>query len=247
MKRIIPCLDFKDDRVVKGVKFQKMQDVGNPIYFAKRYEKDGADELVFLDISASVENRPICLEMVEKLADEIKIPLIVGGGIGSLKTIEQCLGLGATAVSINTAAVENPDLIRQASKEFDEDKIVVAIDTRRDKNMWVVLTKGSQNTEKDAVEWARQVEDLGAGQILLTSWDADGTKKGYNIEIIRKVVDSVDIPVIASGGAGSLEDILKVFLEGKADAALIASLFHFGTYTIREVKKFLASRGVDVR
>lgn len=247
-KRIIPCLDVKDGRVVKGIRFVNLRDAGDPAANAKFYEEEGADELTFLDITASYEKRKIIIDVVEKTASEVFMPLTVGGGIRTLEDIRDLLKAGADKVSINTAAVENPHIIAEAAWRFGSQCIVVAIDAKRKGDSWVVYTHGGRReTGIDAIQWARQVEKLGAGEILLTSMDMDGTRDGYDIELTRRVSQSVNIPVIASGGAGSAEHIWRVFAEGFADAALAASIFHFREYTIKEVKEYVRSKGIPVR
>ncbi len=247
-KRIIPCLDVKDSKVVKGKNFKGLQFAGDAIELAKKYYEDGADELVFLDISASSEKRKTAKELVEKISREIFIPFTVGGGISDIEDIRNLLKSGADKVSINTAAVNNPELVKKASKRFGRQCIVVAIDAKKINDKWMVFIQaGKKPTELDAIEWSKKAESLGAGEILLTSIDADGTKKGYDIELTRKVSEEVGIPVIASGGAGNLKDILNVFKEGKADAALAASIYHYNKFTIRETKRFLKANGVEVR
>ena len=267
-KRIIPCLDVKDARVVKGVKFLNLKDAGDPVEIAKRYEKEGADELVFLDITASHEKRKIILDVVRRAAENVFMPLTVGGGISNLKDIRDLLNAGADKVSINTAAVKNPDLIKAASSKFGSQCIVVAIDAKlhmangishMDKstisykpqaisNKWQVYINGGRTpTGLDAVKWARKAEKSGAGEILLTSMDFDGTKKGYDLDLTKAIASAVRIPVIASGGAGKKEDFYTVLTEGQADAALAASLFHYQELTIKEVKSYLRKRGVLTR
>ena len=251
VKRIIPCLDVKNGRVVKGVKFVDLKDVGDPAEIASLYEEEGADELAFLDISATVEKRKTMLSWVKKVAQAIKIPLTVGGGIGSLEDIEKILEAGASKIAINTAAVRNPDLVKEASQKFGSGRIIVAIDTRRNSSMpsgyEVVVEGGRTPTGKDAIEWAREVKGLGAGELLPTSVDTDGTKGGYEIESIRLIAEATGLPVIASGGAGNLEHLYQALTEGKADAVLAASIFHFREYTIREAKEYLKKKGVNVR
>lgn len=250
-KRIIPCLDVKDCRVVKGVKFINLKDVGDPAEIAARYEKEGADELAFLDISATVDKRKTMLLWVEKVAQAVNIPLTVGGGIGSLEDIEKILEAGASKIAINTAAVRNPDLVKEASQKFGPERIIVAIDTRKNPSMssgYEVVIEGAKTpTGKDAIEWAKEVKDLGAGELLPTSIDTDGTKEGYDIASIRLIAEATGLPVIASGGAGNLEHLYQALTEGKADAVLAASIFHFREYTIREAKEYLRSKGVAVR
>jgi cyclase len=249
-KRIIPCLDVMGGRVVKGINFLKLRDAGDPVENARIYEKEGADELVFLDITASYEKRDIIINVVEETAREVFMPLTVGGGIRDLEDIRCLLKAGADKVSINTAAVEDPSLIRKASRQFGRQCIVVAIDAKRRSfaPSWEVYTYGGRvPTGMDAVKWAKKVVKLGAGEILLTSMDRDGTEKGYDIELTKAITSAVDVPVIASGGAGNLEHLYQVFWEAKADAALVASLFHYKKYTIREAKEYLAKRKIIVR
>ena len=247
-KRIIPCLDVDKGRVVKGVKFQNLRDAGDPVEVAKGYEEQSADELVFLDITASAEERKIMIEVVQRVAETIFIPFTVGGGVSSLEDIRTLLSAGADKVSINTAAVKNPQLIYESAKRFGSQCIVVAIDAKRSERGWEVYIHGGRTpTGLDAVEWAKRVESLGAGEILLTSMDADGTKKGYDIELCRAVASAVSIPVIASGGAGTMEHFYEVFTQTNADAALAASLFHFKEVSIPELKVYLKNKGVHVR
>lgn len=247
-KRIIPCLDVKGNEVVKGKNFVSLEYAGSPVELAKKYYRQGADELVFLDINASFEKRKTMAEMVRSVAKEIFIPFTVGGGINSIKDIKVILGAGAEKVSINTAAVKNPELIKKAAERFGSQAIVIAIDAKQKGSSWDVVIKGGRKpTGINAVKWAKKTEKLGAGEILLTSIDKDGTKKGYDIKLTKAVSTAVNIPVIASGGAGDFESILKVFKKGKADAALAASIFHYGKYTVSDVKKFLKQKGVEVR
>ena len=247
-KRIIPCLDVNKGRVVKGINFVNLIDAGDPVQQAKVYDKQGADELVFLDITATYEERKTIIDVVEKTAAEVFMPLAVGGGIRSIEDIRALLKAGADKVSINSAAVKNPDLVNEASKIFGSQCIVVAIDAKRTENGFEVFIKGGREpTGIDAIKWAVEVQDRGAGEILLTSIDADGTKDGYDIELTKIISESVDIPVIASGGAGKLKHFEDVFKQTQAEAALAASVFHFGTYTIGEVKQYLKERGVNVR
>lgn len=248
-KRIIPCLDVNKGRVVKGVKFVNLIDAGDPVEAAKAYDEAGADELVFLDITASAEDRDIILDVVKQTAETVFMPLTVGGGVRSIEDIRKLLESGADKVSINTAAVKEPILVEEAAKRFGSSTIVVAIDAKKvSQNKWEVYINGGRNpTGKDAILWARAVEDLGAGEILLTSMDKDGTKSGYDVELTRAISKAVSIPVIASGGAGKKEHFYDVFKEGKADAALAASLFHFKELTIKEVKGYLKEKGVNIR
>lgn len=248
-RRIIPCLDVKQGRVVKGVKFVALKDAGDPVCCAKAYDEQKADELVFLDITASHEKRRTMIDVAEKVAATIFIPFTVGGGIHTLQDIRELLRTGCDKVSINTSAVCNPKFILEASKRFGSQCIVVAIDAKREKkNCWGVYTHGGRNpTGLDAVKWAQKAAKLGAGEILLTSMDCDGTKDGYDLELTRRISESVNIPVIASGGAGNLNHIYAAFTQGKADACLAASIFHFGEYTIPETKAFLTSRKIPVR
>jgi len=253
-KRIIPCLDVRDGRVVKGVNFVKLRDAGDPVDCAKAYDAARADELVFLDITASHEKRNIFIEMVEKVAESVYIPFTVGGGISTISDIRNLLNAGCDKVSINTTAVEDPDFVRRASERFGSQCIVVAIDAKRrpespaEAPEWEVYTHGGRKPRGlDAVKWALSMEELGAGEILLTSMDQDGQKNGYDIGLTRAVSDAVTIPVIASGGAGTLEHLREALAEGGADAALAASIFHFGTFTISETKHYLRSHGVRTR
>jgi cyclase len=251
-KRIIPCLDVADGRVVKGVKFLGLRDAGDPVEIAKRYDEEEADELVFLDIRASTDNRETMLDVVRRTAEQAFMPLCVGGGIRTIEDIRRLLKAGADKVSINTPAILNPDFIQEASSRFGAQCIVVAIDAKRAPDGRYVVhshggREGGRATQLEAVSWAKEAEQRGAGEILLTSMDCDGTKNGYNIELTRAVADAVGIPVIASGGAGNLEHLRAALVEGRADAALAASIFHFQEYSIRDAKKFLASHGVPVR
>lgn len=249
-KRIIPCLDVDQGRVVKGTRFVDIRDAGDPVEVAKAYDVQGADELVFLDITASHEKRGIILDVVAQTASQAFMPLTVGGGIRSVDDIRQLLNAGADKTSVNTTAVLNPELIREAAGRFGSQCIVVAIDAKRnpENGGWHVYTHGGRKpTGKDAVAWAREVVQLGAGEILLTSMDCDGTKTGYDIELTRHVAEAVPVPVIASGGAGTVEHFAEALTEGKADAALAASLFHFGELKIAQVKEHLRKKGVTVR
>jgi len=247
-KRIVPCLDVKDGRVVKGVRFVELRDAGDPVEAAMAYDAQGADELVFLDIAASHEGRDTMLDVVRRTAEGIYMPLTVGGGIRSIEDVRSLLRAGADKVSLNTGALARPEAIAAAARRFGSQCIVVAIDARREGRGWGVYTHGGRRPAgRDAVEWARQAVELGAGEILLTSMDRDGTKDGYDLELTRAIADAVSVPVIASGGAGTLEHFREALVEGGADAALAASLFHFGIHTIAEVKEYLADRGVEVR
>lgn len=248
-KRIIPCLDINKGRVVKGVNFVNLIDAGDPVEIAKTYNAMRADEIVFLDITASHEGRATMYEVISKAAEQVFIPLTVGGGISSVEHFRNLLNLGADKISVNSAAVKNPDLITDAALRFGRQCVVVAIDAKRnDKGSFdVYLNGGRINTGKDAIDWAIEAEKRGAGEILLTSMDCDGTKAGYDIELTRRVAEAVGIPVIASGGAGNMQHFKDVLTEGKADAALAASLFHFGEMTISDLKNYLALSGVPVR
>ena len=247
-KRIIPCLDVKDGRVVKGIRFQKLRDAGDPVEAATTYNQAGADEIVFLDITASFEERKILLDVVRKTAEKVFMPLTVGGGIRHIDDIRELLKAGADKISMNTSAVKNPNLIREASNRFGSQCIVVAIDAKRETNTWKVFINGGRTaTGKDAVAWAKEAEKQGAGEILLTSMDCDGTKKGFDLSLTKAICNAVKIPVIASGGAGSLEDFYQVFSKTTADAALAASVFHYGEIAIPEVKKFLQKKSIPIR
>lgn len=261
-KRIIPCLDVKDGRVVKGINFVNLRDAGDPVEAAHIYDEEGADELTFLDITASHEKRNIIIDVVNKTAEQVFIPLTVGGGIRNLDDIRNLLKAGADKVSINSAAVKDPGFIEMASKRFGSQCIVVAIDVKRNqdnqigekgigdrsKSSWQVYINGGRiSTNLDALKWAKEVEDRGAGEVLLTSMDCDGTKDGFDVELTRAVSEGVEIPVIASGGAGNYNHFFEIFSEGKADAALAASIFHYGEFKIEEVKNFLSKKGIEVR
>lgn len=248
-KRIIPCLDIKNGQVVKGINFVDLVNVGDPIEYAKMYEEQCADEIVFLDITASYEERATIKEIIERGANELRLPLTVGGGIRTIEDFREILKSGADKISINSAAVKNPNLIKMASEEFGSQCVVVAIDGKRDENgnFKVYIKGGRENTGLDLIEWVKKCEKLGAGEILLTSMDADGTKKGYDIEMTKKVVESVNIPVIASGGCGSIQDIVDVFQKTNCDAALVASLFHYKEATINQVKNELEKNNISVR
>ena len=252
-KRIIPCLDIKDGRVVKGVNFLNLRDAGDAVENARYYDKEGADELVFLDITASVEKRKTTIKLVEQVAESIFLPFTVGGGISTIDDIRNLLKAGCDKVSINTSAVKRPAFIKESSGRFGSQCIVVAIDARckvktRQKQSWEVYVNGGRTpTGLDAIEWAKKAERLGAGEILLTSMDYDGTKEGYDIELTSKISEAVNIPVIASGGAGNLEHLYDALTDGKADAVLAASIFHFRTYSVGEAKDYLKKKGVRVR
>jgi len=250
-RRIIPCLDVKHGRLVKGVNFVNLKDVGDPAENAAAYSEAGADELVFLDITATIENRKTMLDAVQRTVERISVPLTVGGGISSCQGIEELLALGVSKVSMNTAAVRNPDLVREAADEFGSEKITVAIDTAQNAKLpsgfEVMVSGGTKGTGLDAVAWARKVESLGAGAILPTSMDTDGRQTGYDIAMTRAIADAVSLPVIASGGAGTLEHLYEAIVEGHADAVLVASIAHFGTYSIAQMKAYLADRDIPVR
>ncbi len=248
-KRIIPCLDVKNGRVVKGINFVNLTDAGDPVEQAKIYNENGADEICFLDITASNENRNILLKIVNDTAKKISIPLTVGGGIRSLEDINKLLSNGADKVSINTAAVLNKKLVKESSEKFGSQCIVVAVDAKKvNKNKWEIFTHGGRkSTGKDVVKFVLTMEEMGAGEILLTSMDRDGTKKGYDLDLTKKVSSAVNIPVIASGGVGNLEHLYQGLKIGKASAALAASIFHYGEHSIKEAKQYLASKGIPVR
>lgn len=248
-KRIIPCLDIKNGEVVKGVNFLGLSKIGDPVEFAKMYEKQCADEIVFLDITASYEERNIMKDIIEQGANQLSIPLTVGGGIRTIDDFREILKSGADKVSVNSAAVKNPNLILEASKEFGSQCVVVAVDGKRDDNgkFKVYIKGGRENTGIDLIDWVKKCEKLGAGEILLTSMDGDGTKAGYDIEMTKEVVKNVNIPVIASGGCGKIQDIVDVFKETNCDAALVASLFHYKEATIDQVKRELEKNNISVR
>ena len=247
-KRIIPCLDVKDSKVVKGINFEGLKTIADPVELAQKYYMDGADELVFLDISATLEARKTMLEMVEKVAKSIFIPFTVGGGISTVEDMRNVILKGADKVSINSSAVKNPKLITDGAKIFGSQCIVVAVDTKKiNGREEVVINGGTTQTGIDALEWIKKAADLGAGEILLTSMDADGTKNGYDIPLTKAVSEAVNVPVIASGGAGSLEHFYDVLTLGKADAVLAASVFHYGKFSIPQVKQYLKSKGLEVR
>ena len=248
-KRIIPCLDVDNGRVVKGVKFENIRDAGDPVEIARRYDEQGADEITFLDITASVDGRDTTLHTVERMASQVFIPLTVGGGVRTVQDIRNLLNAGADKVSINTAAVFTPEFVGEAADRFGSQCIVVAIDAKRvAPGRWEIFTHGGRKpTGLDAVEWAKKMEGLGAGEILLTSMDQDGVKSGYDLGVTRAISEAVGIPVIASGGVGNLEHLAAGIIDGKADAVLAASIFHFGEYSVPEAKAYLASRGIVVR
>jgi len=251
-KRIIPCLDMTGGRVVKGVSFNDLRDAGDPVEMAALYYEGGADELVFLDIGATPEGRETMADIVERVSEKVFIPLTVGGGIRNTGDMQRMLQAGADKIAINTAAVQSPDLISEGARRFGSQCIVVAIDARQLQNgepgHWEVCTYGGRKRTKiDAVEWAQEAVELGAGEVLLTSWDADGRRAGYDLELTRAVSEVVPVPVIASGGAGELEHLYQALVAGKADAVLAASIFHYGEYSIREVKEYLAGKGILVR
>lgn len=252
-KRIIPCLDVDNGRVVKGVKFVEIRDAGDPVEIAKRYDEQGADEITFLDITASHEDRDTMVHVVEDIASQVFIPLTVGGGIRTLEDIRRMLNAGADKVTINTAAVHNPELVREASEKFGAQCIVVAIDAKQvsaegEPQRWEIFTHGGRKaTGLDAVAWAQKMVAYGAGEILLTSMDRDGTKIGFDLPLTRAISEAVRVPVIASGGVGNLEHLAQGVLEGKADAVLAASIFHFGEYSVQQAKDYLAAQGIEVR
>jgi imidazole glycerol-phosphate synthase subunit HisF len=247
-KRIIPCLDVKDGKVVKGINFKNLKDVGSPPALARAYEEQGADEITFLDISASLEARQNTLDIVSETAKNLFVPLTVGGGIRTVSDMHDALNAGADKVSMNSAAVSNPDIISSCADDFGRQCVVIAIDAKRVGDRWEVFTHGgTKSAGIDAVSWAKKVEELGAGEILLTSMDADGVEEGYDIPLTAAITDEVSIPVIASGGCGSIEDIYEVFTQTGASAALAASIFHYNEHTVSEVKEYLKDRGVVVR
>ena len=248
-KRIIPCLDVNAGRVVKGVNFVELRDAGDPVEIARRYDEQGADEITFLDITASSDDRDIILHIVEAVASQVFIPLTVGGGVRQVEDVRRLLNAGADKVSMNTAAVNNPQLVAEASAKVGAQCIVVAVDAKQTAlGRWEVFTHGGRrNTGVDAIEWVRKVESLGAGEILLTSMDRDGTKAGFDLPLTRAVADAVGIPVIASGGVGTLQHLADGVTEGRADAVLAASIFHYGEYTVRQAKEYMRSRGIEVR
>jgi len=251
--KVIPCLDIREGRVVKGVKFVDLRDARDPVEAAAAYCREGADELVFLDIFATVENRKTRLEWVKKVCEVVTIPFAVGGGISSIEDMKALIDIGVDKVSINTAAVRNPQLVREAAKEFGRERLVVAIDGRKNlpgsglPRLEVVVKSGNEGTGMDIVDWAKRVEELGAGEILLTSKDADGTKEGYDIEMTKAVAEAVSIPVTASGGAGKLEHLYEAVVKGKASAVLAASIFHFGEISVPQAKQYLKEKGIPVK
>ena len=247
-KRVIPCLDVTAGRVVKGVNFVGLRDAGDPVEIAARYDSEGADEVCFLDITASSDERDLLLHVIEAVAERVFIPLTVGGGVRQVGDVRRLLNAGADKVSINTAAVQNPDLVRQAADIVGCQCIVVAIDAKKNRKAWEVFTHGGRKaTGLDAVDWARRMEKAGAGEILLTSMDRDGTREGFDLELTRAVADAVGVPVIASGGVGAVEHLAEGVLEGHADAVLAASVFHFGDFSVRAAKEHMRARGIEVR
>jgi cyclase len=252
-KRIIPCLDVDNGRVVKGVKFVDIRDAGDPVEIARRYDREGADEITFLDITATHDNRDTMVDMVRQVASEVFIPLTVGGGIRTLEDIRRMLNAGADKVGINSAAVSNPEFVREAANRFGSQCIVVAIDAKKtsapdQESQWQIFTHGGRKpTGIDAIEWAKKMVAYGAGEILLTSMDRDGTREGFDLPLTRAISEAVSVPVIASGGVGTLDHLSAGIIEGKADAVLAASIFHFAEYTIRQAKQAMASRGIEVR
>lgn len=248
-KRIIPCLDMTQGKVVKGIQFVNFRDAGNPVILAKKYSDEGADELVFLDITATIENRDILLDVVKRTAKEVTIPFSVGGGIRTVSDMKTILRAGADKVSVNTGAFKNPKLISDCAKEFGSQCVVLSLDAKKvGPNRWnVFINGGRSDTGVSVIDWAKKAVKLGVGEILLTSIDTDGTKLGFNVELTKKVSEAVSVPVIASGGAGKLEDFVEIFKKGKADAALAASLFHFGELTIKQVKDYLRSKNITIR
>lgn len=247
-KRIIPCLDVTNGRVVKGVNFVGLQDAGNPVEISRRYDEQGADELTFLDITASSDDRDLILHIIEEVAAQVFIPLTVGGGVRKVEDVRRLLNAGADKVSINTAAVQNPQLVADAAGRYGSQCIVVAIDAKRTSSGWEVFTHGGRKaTGLDAIEWATKMQSLGAGELLLTSMDRDGTRHGFDLALTRAVSDTVEVPVIASGGVGNLEHLAQGIMEGHADAVLAASIFHYGEYTVRQAKEYMARQGIEVR
>ena len=246
--RIIPCLDVKNGRVVKGINFVDLKDAGDPVEQAKIYSDGGADEICFLDITASNENRDTIYDVVKKTSKKCFVPLTVGGGVRSIEDINKLLNCGADKVSINTAAVQNPKIVMESSLKFGSQCIVVAIDAKKEANSWKIFTHGGRNkTDIDAIEFAKQMEEYGAGELLVTSMDRDGTQKGYDIDLMQKISETVNIPVIASGGVGNLDHLAEGITQGKANAVLAASIFHYGKYSIKQAKQYLDSKGIPVR
>lgn len=247
-KRIIPCLDVTNGRVVKGVKFVSLRDAGDPIEIARRYDDQGADELTFLDITASSDDRDLILHIIEEVAAQVFIPLTVGGGVRKVEDVRRLLNAGADKVSINTSAIQNPQLVADSAGRYGSQCIVVAIDAKRAGQGWEVFTHGGRRpTGLDAIEWARKMQSLGAGEILLTSMDRDGTRDGFDLALTRAVSDAVDVPVIASGGVGNLQHLVEGIEEGHADAVLAASILHYGEYTVRQAKEYMSQHGIEVR
>ena len=247
-KRIIPCLDVNDGRVVKGINFVELKDAGDPVEIARSYNDQGADELTFLDITASSDNRGLLFDIIEKVANQIFIPLTVGGGVRNCDDIRNLLNVGADKVGINTSAILNPDFVSESSRRFGSQAIVVAIDAKKIDDHYEVFTHGGRNaTGINAIEWAKKMADFGAGELLITSMDRDGTKKGFDNNLMKSISDAVDIPIIASGGAGSLRHLVDGIKEGEADAVLAASIFHYGEYSIKEAKKYMHEHGIEMR
>ena len=247
-KRIIPCLDVTNGRVVKGTNFIGLRDAGDPIEISRRYDDQGADELTFLDITASSDDRDLILHIIEEVAAQVFIPLTVGGGVRKVEDVRRLLNAGADKVSINTSAVQNPELVREAAGRYGSQCIVVAIDAKRTENGWKVFTHGGRNaTGLDVIEWAKKMQALGAGEILLTSMDRDGTRNGFDLALIHSVSHTVDVPVIASGGVGNLQHLVDGIVDGHADAVLAASIFHYGEYTVRQAKEYMAQHSIEVR
>lgn len=247
-KRIIPCLDVNDGRVVKGINFVELKDAGDPVEIARSYNDQGADELTFLDITASSDNRGLLFDIIEKVANQIFIPLTVGGGVRNCDDIRNLLNVGADKVGINTSAILNPNFVSESSSRFGSQAIVVAIDAKKIDDHYEVFTHGGRNaTGINAIEWAKKMADFGAGELLITSMDRDGTKKGFDNNLMRSISDAVDIPIIASGGAGSLRHLVDGIKEGEADAVLAASIFHYGEYSIKEAKKYMHEHGIEMR
>ena len=247
-KRIIPCLDVNDGRVVKGINFVELKDAGDPVEIARSYNEQGADELTFLDITASSDNRGLLFDIIEKVANQIFIPLTVGGGVRDCDDIRNLLNVGADKVGINTSAILNPNFVSESSSRFGSQAIVVAIDAKKIDDHYEVFTHGGRNaTGINAIEWAKKMADFGAGELLITSMDRDGTKKGFDNNLMKSISDAVDIPIIASGGAGSLRHLVDGIKEGEADAVLAASIFHYGEYSIKEAKKYMQEHGIEMR